>query len=77
MVGAFGGWTPNTFGKSRASICSHHASMLSTIICTMQFSAHSFWVISLQDESACAHAEDCDIAVEQFLEAERFVEGAH
>src|ERR1700738_1830277 len=33
------------------------------------------FIISLQDESACAHAEYGDIAVEQFLETERFVEG--
>src|ERR1700730_10526880 len=33
------------------------------------------FIISLQDDSACAHAEYGDIAVEQLLETERFVEG--
>jgi hypothetical protein len=32
-------------------------------------------VITLQNESACAHAEDGDITVQQFFETERFVEG--
>src|SRR5580658_6786723 len=34
-----------------------------------------FLIISLQNKSACADREDGDVAVEQFLEAERFVEG--
>jgi hypothetical protein len=48
---------------------------LSTIICINAVFGPFFLVISLQDESACAHAEGGDITVEQFLEAERFVEG--
>ena len=34
-----------------------------------------FFIISLQDKSAFAHAKDSDIAVKQFLQTERFVEG--